>query len=48
MAGPDHAGIRDVSQVNDSLGCLDLPIKNARVEPAYYRLYYKLKSNLFC
>jgi len=66
MAGPDQAGIRDVSrcpasttapfggEVNDFLGCLDLPIKNARVEarhkfePAYYRLYYKLKSNLFC
>ena len=40
-------------EVTDFLGCLDLPIKNARAkawyrfEPAYYRLYYKLKGNVF-
>ena len=40
-------------EITDFLGCLDLPIKNARAEawyrfePAYYRLYYKLKSNVF-
>jgi len=39
--------------VTDFLGCLDLPIKNSRakawyrLEPAYYRLYYKLKGNVF-
>jgi lipid II:glycine glycyltransferase (peptidoglycan interpeptide bridge formation enzyme) len=39
--------------VTDFVGCLDLPIKNARarawyeLEPAYYRLYYKLKKNVF-
>jgi lipid II:glycine glycyltransferase (peptidoglycan interpeptide bridge formation enzyme) len=37
----------------DSLGCFDLPIKRARaaawyrLEPVYYRLYYKLKDNVF-
>jgi peptidoglycan pentaglycine glycine transferase (the first glycine) len=37
----------------DSLGCFDLPIKRARaaawyrLEPAYYRLYYKLNNNVF-
>jgi lipid II:glycine glycyltransferase (peptidoglycan interpeptide bridge formation enzyme) len=40
-------------EVTYFLGCLDLPIKNARAkawyrfEPAYYRLYYKLKNNVF-
>jgi len=40
-------------EVTDFLGCLDLPIKNTRAEawyrfePAYYRLYYKLKGNVF-
>lgn len=40
-------------EVTDFLGCLDLPIKPARakawynLEPAYYRLYYKLKGNVF-
>ncbi len=39
--------------VTDFVGCLDLPVKNARarawyeLEPAYYRLYYKLKGNVF-
>ena len=37
----------------DSLGCFDLPIKRARaaawyrLEPVYYRLYYKLNNNVF-
>ena len=41
-------------EVNDFLRCLELPIKQAtaearhKFEPAYYRLYYKLKTNLFC
>ena len=40
-------------EVTDFLGCLDLPIKPTRAkawyrfEPAYYRLYYKLKCNVF-
>lgn len=40
-------------EVTDFLGCLDLPIKNTRAEawyrfePEYYRLYYKLKDNVF-
>jgi peptidoglycan pentaglycine glycine transferase (the first glycine) len=40
-------------EVADFPGCLDLPIKPARanawyrLEPAYYRLYYKLKGNVF-
>jgi peptidoglycan pentaglycine glycine transferase (the first glycine) len=40
-------------EVTDFLGCLDLPIKKARAaawyrfEPAYNRLYYKLKGNVF-
>jgi lipid II:glycine glycyltransferase (peptidoglycan interpeptide bridge formation enzyme) len=39
--------------VTDFVGCLDLPLKNARakawynLEPAYYRLYYKLRGNVF-
>jgi peptidoglycan pentaglycine glycine transferase (the first glycine) len=39
--------------VTDFVGCLDLPVKNARakawyeLEPAYYRLYYRLKGNVF-
>jgi len=37
----------------DSLGCFDLPVKKTRaaawykLEPTYYRLYYKLKNNVF-
>ena len=37
----------------DTIGCYDLPVKRARaaawykLEPAYYRLYYKLKNNVF-
>jgi len=37
----------------NTLGCLDLPIKRARaaawykLEPVYYRLYYKLNNNVF-
>ena len=40
-------------EIVDSLGCYDLPVKRARaaawykLEPAYYRLYYKLKNNVF-
>ena len=40
-------------EVVDFLGCLDLPIKRARAaawyrfEPVYYRLYYKLKHDVF-
>lgn len=40
-------------EISDSLGCFDLPVKRARAaawykfEPAYYRLYYKLKNNVF-
>src|SRR5215218_2635637 len=39
--------------VTNFLGCLDLPLKKARAEtwyrfePAYYRLHYKLKGNVF-
>ncbi len=39
--------------VTDFVGCLDLPIKDARArawykfEPVYYRLYYKLTGNVF-
>jgi len=37
----------------NSLGCFDLPVKRARaaawykLEPVYYRLYYKLNNNVF-
>jgi peptidoglycan pentaglycine glycine transferase (the first glycine) len=40
-------------EIADFLGCLDLPIRRARaaawykLEPVYYRLYYKLKNNVF-
>jgi peptidoglycan pentaglycine glycine transferase (the first glycine) len=40
-------------EIADSLGCFDLPVKRARAaawykfEPVYYRLYYKLKNNVF-
>jgi hypothetical protein len=40
-------------EVPDFLGCLDLPIKRAsvaaryRFEPVYYRMYQKLKQNVF-
>jgi peptidoglycan pentaglycine glycine transferase (the first glycine) len=40
-------------EISDSLGCFDLPVKKARaavwhrLEPVYYRLYYKLKNNVF-
>ena len=40
-------------EISDSLGCFDLPVKRARaaawykLEPLYYRLYYKLKNNIF-
>jgi peptidoglycan pentaglycine glycine transferase (the first glycine) len=40
-------------EIADSLGCFDLPVKPARAaawykfEPVYYRLYYKLKNNVF-
>ncbi len=40
-------------EISDSLGCFDLPVKRARaaawykLEPLYYRLYYKLKNNVF-
>ena len=40
-------------EISDSLGCYDLPVKRARaaawykLEPLYYRLYYKLKNNVF-
>jgi peptidoglycan pentaglycine glycine transferase (the first glycine) len=40
-------------EISDSLGCYDLPVKRIRaaawykLEPVYYRLYYKLKNNVF-
>ncbi|MDQ3911875.1 MAG: peptidoglycan bridge formation glycyltransferase FemA/FemB family protein [Actinomycetota bacterium] len=40
-------------EIADSLGCFDLTVKRApaaawyRFEPIYYRLYYKLKGNVF-
>jgi lipid II:glycine glycyltransferase (peptidoglycan interpeptide bridge formation enzyme) len=40
-------------EISDSIGCLDLPVKPLRArawyrfEPYYYRLYYKLKNNVF-
>ena len=40
-------------EIADTLGCLDLPLKQRRAaawykfEPWYYRLYYKLKNNVF-
>ena len=40
-------------EILDYLGCLDLPVKSARAaawrkfEPVYYRLYQKLKNNVF-
>jgi len=40
-------------EIVDSLGCFDLPVKRIRaaawykLEPVYYRLYYKLKNNVF-
>ena len=40
-------------EIVDSLGCFDLPVKKVRaaawykLEPVYYRLYYKLKNNVF-
>jgi peptidoglycan pentaglycine glycine transferase (the first glycine) len=40
-------------EVVDFLGCLDLPVKRTRAaawhrfEPVYYRLYYKLKHDVF-
>jgi peptidoglycan pentaglycine glycine transferase (the first glycine) len=40
-------------EILDFLGCLDLPVKRARAaawrefEPMYYRLYQKLKNNVF-
>jgi peptidoglycan pentaglycine glycine transferase (the first glycine) len=40
-------------EISDSLGCYDLPVGRVRaaawyrLEPTYYRLYYKLKNNVF-
>ncbi|PLS87456.1 MAG: hypothetical protein CYG60_01805 [Actinobacteria bacterium] len=40
-------------EVEDSLGCLDLPVKRVRaalwnrMEPSYYRLYQKLAHNIY-
>lgn len=40
-------------EVPDFLGCLDLPVKRGsvaaryRFEPVYYRMYQKLKQNVF-
>ncbi|MDQ4063847.1 MAG: peptidoglycan bridge formation glycyltransferase FemA/FemB family protein, partial [Actinomycetota bacterium] len=40
-------------EIVDFLGCFDLPIKQVRAaawyrfEPIYYRLYYKLKKDVF-
>jgi peptidoglycan pentaglycine glycine transferase (the first glycine) len=40
-------------EISDFLGCLDLPVKPVqaaawyRFEPVYYRLYYKLKHDIF-
>jgi peptidoglycan pentaglycine glycine transferase (the first glycine) len=40
-------------EISDSLGCFDLPVERLRaaawyrLEPTYYRLYYKLKNNVF-
>jgi peptidoglycan pentaglycine glycine transferase (the first glycine) len=39
--------------ITNFIGCLDLPLKNTRarawyeLEPAYYRLYYKVRHNVF-
>jgi lipid II:glycine glycyltransferase (peptidoglycan interpeptide bridge formation enzyme) len=40
-------------EISDSLGCYDLPVGRVRAaawykfEPVYYRLYYKLRNNVF-
>src|ERR687889_517084 len=40
-------------EISDSPGCYDLPVERLRaaawykLEPTYYRLYYKLKNNVF-
>ena len=40
-------------EIVDSLGCFDLPVRRARAaawyefEPVYYRVYYKLRNNVF-
>jgi peptidoglycan pentaglycine glycine transferase (the first glycine) len=40
-------------EIVDSLGCFDLPVRRMRAaawyrfEPVYYRLYYKLRNNVF-
>jgi lipid II:glycine glycyltransferase (peptidoglycan interpeptide bridge formation enzyme) len=40
-------------EIVDSLGCFDLPVRRVRAaawykfEPVYYRLYYKLRNNVF-
>src|ERR671916_1729640 len=40
-------------EISDSLGCYDLPVGRLRAaawykfEPVYYRLYYKLRNNVF-
>jgi peptidoglycan pentaglycine glycine transferase (the first glycine) len=40
-------------EIVDSLGCFDLPVRKTwaaawyELEPVYYRLYYKLKNNVF-
>jgi peptidoglycan pentaglycine glycine transferase (the first glycine) len=40
-------------EIVNSLGCFDLPVRRARAaawyrfEPVYYRLYYKLRNNVF-
>jgi lipid II:glycine glycyltransferase (peptidoglycan interpeptide bridge formation enzyme) len=40
-------------EIVDSLGCFDLPVRRGRAaawyefEPVYYRLYYKLRNNVF-
>ena len=40
-------------EISDSLGCFDLPFRRVRaaawyrLEPTYYRLYYKMKNNVF-
>jgi peptidoglycan pentaglycine glycine transferase (the first glycine) len=40
-------------EISDTLGCYDLPVKKTRaaawhkLEPLYYRLYYKLNNNVF-
>ena len=50
LIGPSGSGKSTLMAI---LGCLDLPVKPVqaaawyRFEPVYYRLYYKLKHDIF-